>query len=278
MVYIKLNSNYGSITHYFHFFFAVLIPIILYHLKNKEKNFIITDDLGPMLKILYDIPLNIIFKCEENIKSYIKLDALDSFKSKYYYNKNYKKMTFEDKIKICSFFESNFPSYFSLQKYDIILIERKIEEKYKLLDYSSSKNKMIKNLGKKSGSERRYIKNHKDIAIELKKIFGNKFKNISLENKPIMYQYFLFKHAKLIICQHGAALANIIFMQPNSCVLEIIPLSKLKNEGEDSFKNISEMCKINYYSLETNEDIPIINIDSLKIIIDKLLYISTIKK
>jgi hypothetical protein len=161
MVNIKLSSVYGSITHYFHFFYGVLVPIILYHLKTKEKNFIINDDIGPMLKILYDIPLNILYKCDNISTNSIKLVPLDTFKSKYY-NKSYLgKMTFNDKLKICSFFEKNYPDYFLKNKYDIILIERQIDEKYKLLDYSKETHSMIKNLGSKSGKERRYIKNHK---------------------------------------------------------------------------------------------------------------------
>jgi len=277
MVYIKLSSNYGSITHYYHFFYGAFIPLILYHLRTKEKNFIITDDVGPMFKILYEIPLNILYKCE-NPTSFIKLIPLDSFKSKFYYNPNIQKVNYNDKIKICSFFELNFPEYLKDTKtYDIILIERKVDDRYKLLNYTNSKNSMIKDLGSKSGSERRYIQNHAELKKELKKKYGDKFKNISLENKSIMYQYHLFKNCKLLIAQHGAALANVIFMKKNNSVLEIVPLTKIRNEREDPFKNLSEMCKLNYYSFETTEDNPIINIEVILTIIDKLFYTSKLK-
>ena len=275
-MYIKLNSNYGSITHYYHFFYGVLVPLILYHLKHKETNFIITDNLGPMLKILYEIPLNILFKCEVPQK-FTKIIPLDNFRSKYFFRKETNKMYYEDKIKICKFFKLHLPEYIKCNKsYDIVLIERGTDPKYTLLNYSKN-HPLLQKLGTKSGSERRFIKNHKQICLELEKNYGNKFKNISLENTSIFYQYHIFNNARLIIAQHGAALANVVFMKDFNNVLEIIPKEKLILEGEDSFKNLSIMSKLNYYSIETKENNPIINIQTLKIIIDKLLYMTEYK-
>ena len=275
-MYVKLNSNYGTITHYYHFFYGVLVPLILYHLKHKETNFIITDNLGPMLKILYEIPLNILFKCE-NPQKFTKIIPLDNFRSKYFFRKESNKMSYEDKIKICNFFKLNVPEYIKCNKsYDIVLIERGSDAKYKLLNYSKD-HPLLQKLGTKSGSERRAIRNHREICLELEKDYGDKFKNIVLENTSIYYQYHIFSNAKLIIAQHGAALANVIFMKDFSNVLEIIPKEKLDLEGEDSFKNLSIMSKLNYYSIETKENYAIINIKTLKIIIDKLLYMTDYK-
>jgi hypothetical protein len=275
-MYVKLNSNYGTITHYYHFFYGVLVPLILYHLKHKETNFIITDNLGPMLKILYEIPLSILFKCETPQK-FTKIIPLDNFRSKYFFRKETNKMSYEDKIKICNFFKVNVPEYIKCNKsYDIVLIERGSDPKYKLLNYSKD-HPLLQKLGTKSGSERRAIRNHREICLELEKDYGDKFKNIVLENTSIYYQYHIFSNAKLIIAQHGAALANVIFMKDFNNVLEIIPKEKLDLEGEDSFKNLSIMAKLNYYSIETKENNPIINIKTLKIIIDKLLYMTDYK-
>ncbi len=43
---------------------------------------------------------------------------------------------------------------------------------------------------------------------------------------------------------------SVIFMKDFNNVLEIIPLEKLNLEGEDSFKNLSIMAKLNYYSID----------------------------
>ena len=273
-MYIEINSQYGSITHYFHFFYGVMIPIILYSIKNKKSEFIINNDLGPMLKLLYELPLNILYKCDIGNKKRLYLDPLDGFKSKYK-NWNIKRIKYSDIKLINQYFKKNIPFYISSNKtYDIILIERTIDNKYKLINYShltNNKNKLVKKLGSTSGKERRYIINHQEIAKSLEKKFGNKFINISLENLPLFYQYHLFTNAKLVIAQHGAALSNVIFMKKNTNVLEIIPKIKLLNEGEDSFKNLSILCKLNYYGLETKNNSPIVNVKKLNEIIDKLL-------
>lgn len=271
-MYIEINSQYGSITHYYHFFYGVMIPLILYSIKNKKDEFIINDDIGPMLKLLYELPLNILYKCDIGKKKRLYLDPLDTFKSKY---KDKKRINYQDVKLINQYFKKNLPFYISSNKtYDIILIERKIDKKYKLMNYSNytnNKNKLIKNLGSTSGKERRYITNHEEVVKSLEKKFGNKFINISLENLPLFYQYHLFTNAKLVIAQHGAALSNVIFMKKDTAVLEIIPKIKLLNEDEDSFKNLSKLCKLNYYCLKTKNNNPIINVKKLNENINKLI-------
>jgi capsular polysaccharide biosynthesis protein len=89
-----------------------------------------------------------------------------------------------------------------------------------------------------------------------------------------MYQYYLFKHAKILICQHGAAMANIIFMNPGCGVIEIIPEKKIRDEKEDSFINLGKLCKLNYHLIETVDEMPIIDIDNIITNIDKLLIMT----
>ena len=270
-MYIEINSTYGSITHYYHFFYGVMIPLLLYSIKNKKDDFIINNDLGPMLKILYELPLNLLYKCNIGKRKRFYIEPLDTFKSKYEHKK---RINYSDVKLINQYFKKNVPFYISSnEKYDIILIERSKDNKYKLMNYSNyilNKNKMIKDLGTTSGKERRFIRNHKEIVQSLKKTFGNKFINICLENLPLFYQYHLFNNAKIIIAQHGAALSNVIFMKKNSYVIEIISKEKI-DEGEDTFKNLSKICNLNYYSIETKNNNPILDVKGMNNIISKLL-------
>lgn len=91
-----------------------------------------------------------------------------------------------------------------------------------------------------------------------------------MENLPLFYQYYLFSNAKIIIAQHGAALSNVIFMKKNSHVIEIISQEKI-NEGEDTFKNLSKICKLNHYSIETKNNNPTLDVKGMNNIISKLL-------
>ncbi len=273
-MYIEINSTYGSITHYYHFFYGVMIPLLLYSIKNKKEEFILNDDLGPMLKILYELPLNVLYKCNIGKKKRFYIEPLDTLKSKY---DDKKRINYSDIKLINQYFKKNLPFYITPNKtYDIILIDRQIDTKYKLMNYSCLKNnkkrkkELIRKLGSTSGKERRYIKNHQEIVKSLEKKFSNKFINISLENLPLFYQYYLFSNAKLVIAQHGAALSNVIFMKKNTNVIEIISKEKI-DEGEDTFKNLSKICKLNHYFIKKKEENPTINPKILIDVINKLL-------
>lgn len=56
----------------------------------------------------------------------------------------------------------------------------------------------------------------------------------------------------------------------NSHVIEIISKEKI-DEGEDTFKNLSKICKLNYYSIETKNNNPILDVKGMNNIISKLL-------
>ena len=128
-MYIEINSTYGSITHYYHFFYGVMIPLLLYSIKNKKKEFILNNDLGPMLKILYELPLNILYKCNIGKKKRFYIEPLDTLKSKY---NDKKRINYSDIKLINQYFKKNLPFYITPNKtYDIILIDRQIDTKYK---------------------------------------------------------------------------------------------------------------------------------------------------
>lgn len=62
-------------------------------------------------------------------------------------------------------------------------------------------------------------------------------------------QIYLFNNAEIIIGAHGAAFTNLVFCKPNTKIIEIIP-SAHPNEVN---KKISEIKKLDYISLKTNE-------------------------
>ncbi len=262
---ICVNSNYGSITHFYHFFYGVLIPLILVHLDIKKNLFNIYGDTGPMIKILYEMPFTI--KLLQHIpKECYDLIPLDSFKSKFI-NKRIT-LQYGEKIKICDFFEKNVPFYLKdLHFKDIVLIERNIDPSYKHIDYSKQHIELQK-LGQLSGKERRYITNHEEIVSYLKSSYPDNFINVSLERTSIYYQYLLFKNAKIIIANHGAALSNVIFMKENTNVIEIISKHKLNKENEDTFKNLSLFCKLKHKFIITENEIDSIDVTKIKKIID----------
>jgi hypothetical protein len=73
-----------------------------------------------------------------------------------------------------------------------------------------------------SGSHRRFILNHGDLVSKTCDEFGDCL-NISLDSLPLTHQAALFSTADLIIAQHGAALANLLWARKNSVFVEIFP-------------------------------------------------------
>ena len=270
---LYLHSNYGSITHYYHFFYGVFIPLVLISLKMKKNDFNLIGNIGPMKRILYELPFHINFlsKCEiqylrQQKTIFYDLVPLDSSKS----TMNHKEqITYNDKLIICDFFEKNIPNYLlKLQFKDIVIIERNVEPLYTYENYEKQHD-MLKKLGKTSGKERRYNTNHNEIIELMEKYYTHQYENVILERTSVYYQYLLFKNAKLVIANHGAGLSNIIFMNKNTSVIEIISNLKLNEEKEDLFINMGNIFKLNYNILIVKNEIDNVNINELHNLIKK---------
>lgn len=105
----------------------------------------------------------------------------------------------------------------------------------------------IDNVKENTSGQRRLIYNHTELKNRLSKLYKTKFMNVSLDNVTFEEQYYLFKNTKIIIAQHGAALCNIYLSKSNykTHLIEISP--KWVVNLNDWFKNLSELCEINYY-------------------------------
>jgi capsular polysaccharide biosynthesis protein len=67
-----------------------------------------------------------------------------------------------------------------------------------------------------------------------------------------------FHDAKIVIAQHGAALANVIWMKPGSIVIEIADSRKLQH-----FKMISKILNHNYSYYSAKDLHATINIEKM---------------
>jgi hypothetical protein len=265
----------GSVTHYYHFLFGALFPLIEYHLRSKKNNFIILTDIGPMKCILTEMPFNIVEirgphlsdnnkKANDDKSAYfgMKLNGLektltgyDCFNDIFYQDDYVSKMSTPTRKLILDYFKMNLPKYIKLiPTADIILIERATES------YYSNVSSNLKSIFQTSGSQRRYISNHSFIASSLKNIYGDQFINLTLERSSLFYQYHMFSNAKIIIGQHGASLSNVFFMPKGSNVIEICPPW---SRNLFHFKNLSLFCGVKYTSLHQDDDHSEIDTDLL---------------
>lgn len=76
---------------------------------------------------------------------------------------------------------------------------------------------------KGGGARRRCIANHEEVAHAIRCAVNPayRFSNIQLERMSFSDQVALFSHATAVLAQHGAGLANCIWMEPGATVLEM---------------------------------------------------------
>ena len=271
----------GSVTHYFHFFFGALIPTIEYHLLNSRKSIRILTDIGPFKHMLCEIPITILEILAPNLaekekyhddKSLFRdakigeicLEAYDRFNSQFYDDHMVSQMPKKTMHMVLRFFSDTVPPFIKLiPTYDIVLIQRAEEDFFKrgCLDRKA--------IYRTSGSQRRSITNHEALSnILLLKYGADRFSNIVLERSSIYYQYQIFRNAKVVIAQHGAALSNIFFMKPTES--HVIEFSPPWSREAEHFKNLAHYVGVTHHSILQKEDHSEIPIGAVTALLDQI--------
>jgi hypothetical protein len=286
---IRFRNNDGypnSITHYYHFLFSALFPLVEHHLNNPKSLYRIKTDIvrvymknifvvniyfvmkGPLKGLLLELPLNIIELRAEKTTSTrnvgeITLPGYDNFNRDLFEEpcvQHFKKIVVHP---VLQFFRETIPRYIeALPTYQVLLIERATESYFK--DVNNAADPALWT----SGKQRRSISNHSDLAAALTATFGERFKNISLERMSIYYQYVLFNTADIVIAQHGGGLSNIVFMRPEAAVIEFSP-----PWGRDSnhFLNLAAFMGVEYTRLLQSSDHGPVNIEEAVRTVDAIL-------
>lgn len=280
-VYYKISSLHGTILHFYHFFYGVLVPLIIEYEKLSvtydEVLIIIDDHLGPMLRLLLELPIHIRQKHfvhdidEKDIETrYLPMmDVQPSYneRDKQLIKKKWAKRFEYKHYQLINLFmkkQINEKHIFTCNKtYEIIIIKRFTHVSFKSLTDSNI------DIIKLNGSHRRSIPNHDDVVDAVKNIFPNKsLMNISTEYMSLFQQYHLINNCDILIAQHGAALAQIAFMKPGSIVIELVEQAKI-DEGEDWFRQVSTACRIKHYQYITHDPHEVIDLDKFTKFVNK---------
>ena len=296
---ILFHCREGSVTHYYHFFFGALVPLIEYHLANPSKVLRILTDVGPFKLILCELPLTISelhgpnltlqghFHDDKSLHQVrqmgqISLKAYDCFNNDFFGSPHHFPRPPHETIRaINNFFHESVPFYIrDLPTYDVLLIQRAKDVYYKSGGCADRGH-----IFQTSGSERRSITNHEDLIAAIRaecSEAGQTFCNISLESTSIYYQYHMFSNANVVIAQHGAALSNIFFMARNgsSGVAMSTASSRTDNQSPvqaptvieisppwsrqfEHFKNLATYCEVNYSSVTQQQDHSEVNVSDV---------------
>ena len=226
----------GHVEHYYHFIFDLLLPLS-FIIKKTPSNVIFSLNgfgvLTPILLKLFDNRVRIRSNAWERKVNLIGMNPIQININHFQY-KNLKEMVCE-KLNIDSTSKPN----------KILLIECIPPDPY----YQTSAT--IKG----SGSSRRSIKNHDELEKYIRsKVSPNyEFHNLKLEKISFEDQIRYFDSAVAVIAQHGAGLANILWMPEKSVVIEFGFNSK------NHYERLSLLMK-HYYFLFDNKE-PHIKID-----------------
>jgi hypothetical protein len=101
-----------------------------------------------------------------------------------------------------------------------------------------------------SGQERRSIGNHVAFRHALSTAFTGCL-NVSLERASLAFQIALFGNADVVVAQHGAALANLLWARPGTRVIEVYPDDLPENKA-GYFSNLAACVGAEYSRIIQN--------------------------
>lgn len=285
---IYFNPHGESVRHYYNFLFGALFPLLEHHLTTGKYVFKVGSDIGPFKRIVCEMPFHIseISGSEiltsssglsigqqlvpTNSKSSITDDRIllqnevllpsyDSFGCPEYLDESVEKLPKRSLRNIVSYLSQHIPRYLTknISQPSIILVERTVDTYFSQVPSTASRSSM----DRKSGSQRRMIRNHADLVAALAYRFGTSFVNVTLEKASLYYQMHMFTSLKVVIAQHGAALSNIVFMsRPNAKVIEILPPC---GRSSGRFKNLASYCGLEYMEVLQEEDDADVDIENI---------------
>lgn len=224
----------GNIEHYYHFIFDLVLPLFCLSNKTFPNTMFLIEDFGIFTdRLLQIFPESVEIANGVNKQKNIHETKLIGMNPKYVF---LKKEILEDlKQSICSRLKINIRE----QPRNILLIERMPPDEYFL-----SKAQV-----KGGGASRRSIINHAELLSTLASMIKSPFKfhNLQLEKMSFEDQISYFDRALVVIAQHGAGLANCIWMRSEAVVIEFS-----HDKNLDHFRLISKLRQLHYFFYKIN--------------------------
>ena len=261
LIKVKNKRKGGNLFHYAHFICDCLFPEVLagmpeYHHVFRIKN--LDQTLGNFDKI-YDEALGS-FSIELCEDSFNKLDCEEKPIERLPSHEN--ESDFE-KFRDFIFYSLNIKKENSSKYPEVLLIKR--GERVELISdiYLKSQNK-----NRTNGKERREIKGIDRVERRLSEKYQDKFKAIALEGMSFKDQVSYFYNAKMIVCAHGACMANLFFCKTGTSVIEVLaqtPEDKRTDAGHyPFFDTICRVLNLNQHKIQRNNGFDLLkHIDSL---------------
>jgi hypothetical protein len=254
---ILIENRNGSVEHYFHFLLGFCAPLVNYGQEatdNAPTAPWLIRECGPLTSLLRELPLNlrILPKLE-----HARFPAAVSDMRLYGYDapKYYSYPAFcQFRAGVASLAPSR-PK--TRRKNSILLVEREPSHPFYLSAVAESKS---------SGSARRAIRNHAEVAAALASAYPDA-QSVRLAGLSLTEQFALFDSAELVVAQHGAALGNLIFMREGSKVIEI----GNRRWPRSPFKKLAKIMRLHYALIDIDSAFPVVQPTELLAMVAALL-------
>jgi hypothetical protein len=224
---IVAKSRDGSVEHYYHFLLGFLFPLVQYVAENRLGSFVVRS-CGPMDSIMSEVfktKCQILDRMEHqelvNTSNPDAVVTLNGFDHPDYYDPKVINTIAGQIRKILSVDIEAAQRQYNLDKQETLLF---IDRGDILAFYLSETAE-----AQLSGCGRRSIPNFRGIyhlldADPRKKLF------MYLENTTLAQQIALFSSVDVIIAQHGAALANLVWLKQGTGCVEILPKQLMRSK------------------------------------------------
>lgn len=270
---------HGHVDHYYHFTFAVFLPLIEFRIYHKESKLIYCGaSVGSFARIL-EVFLPDVEIRNSTCKGRVLLNPYDGNAGL-----DVHKVSGKTRRAIIQFISDAIPPQSPQPPpVDILLIGRLHKEGERRRILSSNKPEKT-DKAKYSGADRRDIRNFKELQLRLEKTFGETrvVRTVFLEQLTFAEQFSLFRRSRVIIGQHGAGLSNLFFCPKNvtAGVIEISPYSGKRDEGKFTratplcFKHIANKVGIGYVKITQPHEFSYVNISEVILAAKSLLSLN----
>jgi Glycosyltransferase 61 len=239
-IHLSFQNASGSVEHFWHFFMAVLLPLIAWQSSSGiagSASRILVRSCGPMDRILNELAWpnlvilpkkehGMIINYQSDDLTFVSLVGMDS-----------PPLYDEKVIRVAVSYLKHCWTISDNSDDSLLVIDRGPPDPFYLTSDAEIPN---------AGNIRRSIPNLSELAERLSSL-GHNVKLAKLEELPLRQAAALFSQAKIVVLQHGAAMANLVFCQASTQVCEIIPKTLPSNILKLAFaKSLCQSLGLNY--------------------------------
>lgn len=244
---LTIKNKLGSVEHYYHFLLGFLLPLVHYrYFERSDLGEIYVRSCGPMDPHILSLRMPGITILERethaelssvnrNDIEHVSIGGYDSPLCDF----SREILRARNKILLSLGLYAGLDSCKSDDHFSLMIINRMPSNPF----YHSERCEI-----KTSGSDRRSLPNFDDLVGSISHLSPTV---VSLEGLSLEEQIVLFRTHDLIIAQHGAALANLVFCRQGTRIIEICPQENIAafDYTGDFFRVLSSQMQCNFSRL-----------------------------